>query len=95
MFCVPCENAIGEVRGTSIGATRAADAPSGDRPAHTCRTVHPSSFAYAKSIAETVLIVCAGTFSGSISACSASRASTHSFARASKPSTSADGSASA
>ena len=43
--------------------------PSTNSARETCRTVQPSSFAYAKSTAEIVAIVCAGTCSGSISAC--------------------------
>ena len=54
IFCVPCDHAIGEVSGTSIGATRACTAPPLICARETCRIVQFSSFAYEKSTASTV-----------------------------------------
>src|SRR6185312_16616683 len=53
IFCVPCDHAIGELFGTSIGPTRADTLSPSSCARDTCRTVQPSSLAYAKSTAET------------------------------------------
>src|SRR6202044_827839 len=44
IFCVPCDHAIGDVRGTSIGPPPPPTTPSTNPARLTCRTVHPSSF---------------------------------------------------